>query len=444
MNGQAAETGRGRGSSLPFARHEWLIAWRYMRARRREGGVSVIVWYALTGVALAVGTLIVVMAVMVGFREEFTARVLGAEGHARFFPVAQIDEEGNRVQELHDYAALTDRLAALPEVERAAPLIEAQALLSRGSANAGVMVRGMRLEDLRDLPYIVSPEAASGSLDRLPEGLALGSGVARELGVRVGDTVSMILPGGQATPFGMAPKVKGFEVVYIFRIGRVDVDRTRVYMTFERAQDYFNKEGYADQVEAILKSPERLGARSQPTDLDRRLREAGGDEVVLWTWKDANSAFLSALDTERAVMFMILSLVVLIAALNIISGLVMLVKNKGRDIGILRTVGLTEGAILRIFFLCGAGVGTLGTLIGVALGILFVIYIDPIFDVVNWFAGGGIWNPEIRLLTEFPAVLRWQDVGGTVALSLGLSWLITIFPARRAARLDPVEALRYE
>ncbi|SFI41210.1 lipoprotein-releasing ABC transporter permease subunit [Albimonas pacifica] len=439
----AADRGRPRGAP-PFAAHEWMIAWRYMRARRREGGISVIVWYALVGVALAVGTLIVVMAVMVGFRAEFTDRILGAEGHVKFYAAPVRDANGNVIRSIEDYDAMTARVAEVPGVIRAAPMVEAQALVSKGSANAGALVRGERLEDLRDLPYVANPEEALGALDDLPRGIAIGWGVAQELGVDVGDRVSMILPGGQTTPFGTAPKVKGFEVVYIFRIGRTDVDKTRVYMTFEAAQDFFNRGDAADQVEAIVEDPQALGSRASRSEFDQRLAAAAGPRAIVWSWKDANGAFLSALDTERAVMFMILSLVVLIAALNIISGLVMLVKNKGRDIGILRTVGLTQGAILRVFFLCGAGIGTLGTLIGVGLGILFVIYIDPIFDVVNFFAGGGIWDPEIRMLTKFPAVLRWEDVASAAGLALALSWFITFFPARKAARLHPVEALRYE
>ena len=433
----------GRGGSRPFAGHEWLLAWRWMRARRREGGISALVWYALIGVALAVGTLIAVMAVMVGFREEFTSRILGAEGHVRIYPLAEY-RDGRPVRDIVDYDAMAARLAEVPGVIRAAPLVEAQLLASRGRANAGVIARGMRVEDLRALPWIAEPEASAGSLDDLPRGVAIGEGVARELGVRVGDTITLILPGGLSTPFGAAPKVAGFEVVYIFRIGRADVDRTRLYLTLERGQEFLNRAGVADQVEMMVERPDALGSRARPTELDRALEAAAGPGTVAWSWKDANGAFLSALDMERAVMFVILSLVVGIAALNIISGLVMLVKNKGRDIGILRTVGLTEGGVTRVFFLCGAGIGAVGTAAGVILGVAFVIWIDPIFDAVNWLLGGGVWNPEVRLLTEFPAVLRARDVISAAGLSLGLSFLVTWFPARRAARLDPVEALRYE
>lgn len=414
-----------------------------MRARRREGGVSVIVWYALVGIALAVGTLIVVMAVMVGFREEFTSRILGAEGHVKIYPLT-VYENGRPVREIVEFDALAERVAAVPGVLRAAPLMEAQLLASMGSSNSGVVLRGLRLEDLREVPWVASPEASEGSLDRLEDGVAIGEGVARELGVRVGDRISLILPGGLTTPFGTAPKVGGFEVVYIFRIGRADVDRTRAYLTFSRAQDFLNRPGVADQVEALVADPDALGRSSARGAIDLALADAAGPDTVVWTWKDANGAFLSALDMERAVMFMILSLVVLIAALNIISGLVMLVKNKGRDIGILRTVGFAEGAVLRIFFLCGAGIGAAGTAAGVVLGVLFVINIDPIFDAVNFFVGGGVWNPEVRLLTSFPATLRWQDVASAAGLALGLSFAVTYFPARRAARLDPVEALRHE
>jgi lipoprotein-releasing system permease protein len=424
----------------PFARHEWMIAWRYMRARKREGGVSTIVWYALIGVALAVGTLIVVMSVMGGFRSEFTSRVLGAEGHVNLYP-RTVYVDGRPVRDVLEWQGLSDRIAAVPGVLRAAPLIERQALLTRAQNNSGVVVRGMRAEDLAALPWIAAPESSDGDLANFADGIAIGAGVARELGVRAGDKVTMILPNGLATPFGMAPKQRVFEVVYVFRIGRADVDRTRVYMPFDDAQEYFNRGEAADMVEAAVARPEELSTRGT---LDAAIAVAAGQAYVPWTWKDANGAFLSALDLERNVMFMILSLVVLIAALNIVSGLVMLVKNKGRDIGILRTMGLPQAAVMRVFFLCGAGIGLAGTGIGVLLGVVFVVNIDPIFGVVDFLVGGGAWDPEVRLISRFPAELTWPIVLKTAGMALFLSFAVTWFPARRAARLDPVEALRYE
>ena len=240
------------------------------------------------------------------------------------------------------------------------------------------------------------------------------------------------------TAFGTSPRVNAYEIVYIFTAGRYDIDRTRVYMPFAEAQSYFNRDGAADEIEVMVEDPEAIDA------LTVDLLKAGGDHALLWSWRDRSGSFLRALTIEDNVMFIIMAILVLIAAMNIISGLIMLVKNKGRDIGILRTVGLSEGSILRIFFICGALVGLLGTFFGVIFGCLFALYIDPIFSFVNYVSGGGVWDPSIRGIYNLPAKLEFGDVLAAIGLSLGLSFFVTLFPARRAARMNPVEALRYE
>ena len=422
----------------PFAAFEWMIAWRYLRAKRAEGGVSVMTWISLIGITLAVFALIATLAVRSGFRAEFVGTILGANAHVTVYNTAAVDEFGRVSRAIVEYDALAARLAAVPGVTRAAPLIKGQVMGSANRRNTGVEVYGITRDNLATIPAVTTPERAARDLARFDQGIAIGSGIARELGVSIGDRMRIISPDGVRTAFGTSPRVKTFEVVHIFTAGRYDIDRTRIYMPFTEAQVFFNREGVADEIEVMVSEPDDVAAMTLP------LLQAAGERGQIWTWRDASGGFLRALEVEDNVMFIILSILVLIAAMNIVSGLIMLVKNKGRDIGILRTMGLTEGSILRIFFICGSFTGLIGTAMGVVLGCLFAIYIDPVFSFVNAAMGGGVWDPAVRGLYSLPAQLRLEDVMSAVMLSLGLSFVVTIFPARRAARMNPVEALRYE
>ena len=426
------------GKTAPFAPFEWMIAWRYLRAKRAEGGVSTMTWISLIGITLAVFALIATLAVRSGFRAEFVDTILGANAHVTVYNSTVVNEFGVQSRTIDDYEAMAKRIRAIPGVTRVAPLVKGQVMANAGQNNSGVQVFGISEPDLNTIPRVANPEVSEGDIARFTEGVAIGSGIARELGLRVGDRIKLISPNGVKTAFGTSPRVNAYEVVYIFTAGRYDIDRTRIYMPFEEAQMYFNRDGVADELEVMVEEPEAID------DLTLPLLQAGGERALLWTWRDASGSFLRALDIEDNVMFIILSILVLIAAMNIISGLIMLVKNKGRDIGILRTMGLTEGSLLRVFFICGAFTGLIGTALGVILGCLFAIYIDPIFSVVNMISGGGVWDPSIRGIYALPAKLELGDVLSAVGLSLGLSFIVTIFPARRAARLNPVEALRYE
>ena len=416
-----------------------MIAWRYLRAKRAEGGVSVMTWISLIGITLAVFALIATLAVRAGFRAEFVDTILGANAHVTVYSAGRVAEDGRMIKAFEDYDAIAAKLATLPGVTRAAPLVKGQVMVTSAEGPAlGAEVYGIRLEDLKTIPRVGTNADAYGNIDDFERGIAIGSGIARELGVTVGDRIRLVAPSGVKTAFGSSPRVNAYEVVYVFTAGRWDIDKTRIYMPFAEAQSYFNREGLADEFEVMVQDPENIDAYTIPA------LDMAGEDALIWTWRDAAGSFLRALDIEDNVMFIILSILVLIAAMNIVSGLIMLVKNKGRDIGILRTMGLTEGSILRVFFICGAFTGVVGTALGVALGGLFAIYIDPIFSFVNYMAGGGVWDPSIRGIYALPAKLQWWDVGSAVALSLGLSFIVTIFPARRAARMNPVEALRYE
>ena len=424
--------------TAPFAPFEWMIAWRYLRARRAEGGVSVMTWISLIGITLAVFALIATLAVRSGFRAEFVDTILGANAHVTVYNMAQVDDRGVTETGIPDYAEMAARVADVPGVTHVAPLVRGQVMASQGQANAGVEIYGIDGADLANIPRIANPETAEGDLANFDQGIAIGSGVAQALRVGLGDRIKIISPNGVKTAFGTSPRVNAYDVVYIFSAGRYDIDRTRAYLPFAEAQSFFNREGVADELEVMVENPDSVD------DLTTPLLAAAGERGMIWTWRDASGSFLSALDIEDRVMFVILSILVLIAAMNIVSGLIMLVKNKGRDIGILRTMGLSEGSVLRIFFICGAFTGIIGTALGVILGCLFALYVDQIFAIVNWMSGGTAWDASIRGIYFLPAKLQFGDVMSAVGLSLGLSFVVTIFPARRAARMNPVEALRYE
>ncbi|MBK6466466.1 MAG: lipoprotein-releasing ABC transporter permease subunit [Rhodobacter sp.] len=426
------------GRTAPFSGFEWMIAWRYLRARRAEGGVSVMTWISLIGITLAVFALIVTLAVRAGFRAEFVDTILGANAHVTVYTSDRIDDSGARLQGFETYADLSAALSAVPGVTRAAPVVKGQVIVTDGTRTSGAEVYGMSAADLASLPRVGTGAQAIGDLARYPEGIAMGSVLARELGVTVGDRVRLTSASGVRTAMGTASRQKVYEITYVFTAGRYDIDKVRIYMPFAEAQSYFNREGFADEIEVMVADPDHIEDMALP------ILNAAGPEALLWTWKDSAGGFLRALDIEDNVMFIIMAILVLIASLNIVSGLIMLVKNKGRDIGILRTMGLTEGSVLRVFFICGAFTGIVGTVLGLGLGVAFAWNIDSIMAGLNRLTGAQVWDPSIRGIYALPAKLQFWDVVSAVALSLGLSFGVTIFPARRAARMNPVEALRYE
>ena len=414
----------------PFAPFEWMLASRYLRARRKEGFISVIAGFSFIGIMLGVATLIIVMSVMNGFRKELFDKILGLNGHVLVRPLAR---------EFTDYAEVTQRLRSVPEVRHAFPIVEGQALMSSNAASNGVFVRGVREPDLKALEG-VSSKIMFGSLEGFDSagGVAIGTRLGNALNVRLGDEVTIVAPRGASTPFGTAPRIKRYPITAMFEIGMSEYDATIAFLPLDEAQRFFNVPNQAHVVEVLLDSPDQVDYMRVP------LTAAAGGEMLLTDWRQRNATFYNTLQVERNVMFIILTLIVLVAALNIISGMIMLVKDKGRDIGILRTMGATRGAIMRVFFITGASIGVVGTLAGLLLGILFCVNIEAIRQGVSWLTSTELFPSQVYFLSRMPAEVDAGEVMTVVIMALSLSILATLYPSWRAARLDPVEALRYE
>ena len=419
----------GHGATKPFAPFEWMLAGRYLRTRRREGFVSVIAGFSFLGIMLGVATLIVVLSVMNGFRKELLEKIVGINGHVF---IAPIDSP------LTDYADIADRLSKVVGIRRAIPFVEGQAFASSPYNGSGVLVRGVRGSDLAKIEP-VADNIRQGAIQDFDNsgGVAIGKRLAETLSLQVGDTITLITPRGAATPFGTAPRIKGYPVAAIFEIGMSEFDSAFVYMPLAEAQSYFNREGDVNVIEVFLDDADRVDEARQSIEM------AAERPMALTDWRQRNRTFFGALEVERNVMFLILTLIVLVAALNIISGLIMLVKDKSSDIAILRTMGATRGAIMRVFLITGASIGIVGTIAGFLLGLLLSLNVETIRQVISRLTNTNLFPAELYFLSRLPADVNAREVVTVVVMALLLSLLATLYPSWRAARLDPVQALRY-
>ncbi|RAK61846.1 lipoprotein-releasing ABC transporter permease subunit [Phenylobacterium hankyongense] len=411
-----------------------MLAGRYLRAKRSQGGVALISLISFIGIMLAVAVLIIVMSVMNGFRAELLGRILGFNGHL-FVSGGVLDRP--------DLDQVVKQIARVPGVVQASPIVEAQAIAMGPGQISGAIVRGISPADLA-ATRIVSGNITKGSLKGFGQGeyggdeIVVGARLADSLGVRPGDTLTLISPSGGATAFGGTPLQKPYTVAATFTVGMSQYDQAYIYMPLKQAQLFFGRENSVDVVEVKLKNPD------QAASLKGAVTRAAGPASLVTDWTQRDSSFWGALKVERNVMRLILMLLVAIAAMNIISGLVMLVKNKGRDIAILRTMGAGQGSILRIFFMSGAMVGVLGTAAGLLVGVLVSVYIGPIQSFVEWATGQAVFSSDVYFLSRLPAKVDWAEVGLITFWALAMSFVATLPPAWRASRLDPVEALRYE
>ncbi len=413
-----------------FAPFEWMLALRYLRAKRAESFISVISVISLVGIALGVATLIIVMAVMNGFRHDLMSRILGLNGHV----IIQNYGGGGLV----DYDGIVQRVQKVPGVVRVAPLVQGFVAIDANGVATGAQVRGMRKSDLDDQTMISSTLSRNALALYNEDSVIVGVRMAQSMGLAPGGELKVMGLHGDVTPFGTTPRIKQYMIAGTFNLGMSEYDRSIIFMPLDQAQLFFNMGDAVSSIEVMVSNPDAVDSLVGP------ISNAAGPGVRVLTWRDTQSTFFGAVEVERNVMFLILTLIILVAALNIVSGLYMLVKDKSADIAILRTMGATRGAVMRIFLVAGMSIGVIGTLIGFLLGVLFCDNIEAIRQVLMQLTGTNLFNPEIYFLSHMPAEMDPGEVASVVLMALSLSFLATLYPAWRAARLDPVEALRYE
>jgi lipoprotein-releasing system permease protein len=414
----------------PFSTFEWMLSLRYLRARRKEGFISVIAGFSFLGIMLGVATLIIVMAVMNGFRKELLDKILGLNGHVLVQPLDA---------PLTDFSAVAERISRVPGVTLAAPIVEGQALASSPFSASGVLVRGLRASELTKLASIAK-NIKQGTLEGFDEGqgVLIGKRLADQLTLRAGDSVTLVAPRGAVTPMGTTPRIKSYKVAGVFEVGMSEYDSGFVFMPLPEAQAYFNRAGDVTAIEVYTDDPDKVD------QYRKAINDSAQRPIFLIDWRQRNATFFNALQVERNVMFLILTLIVLVAALNIVSGLIMLVKDKSGDIAIMRTIGATQGAIMRVFLITGASIGIVGTLTGFLAGVVVCRNIESLRQFISWITATELFSPELYFLSRLPADISVPETTAVVVMALALSLLATLYPSWRAARLDPVEALRYE
>ncbi len=413
-----------------FSAFEWMVAMRYLRPRRKEAFISIISILSLAGIALGVATLIIVMSVMNGFRTQLLDRILGLQGHV----LVQ-----SYTQAISDFDIVVEQILEVPGVVSAYPMVEGQVLVSSGNRTQGGLVRGMRRDDLVGLTT-VSETLSASALEGFDENqsVILGARLALQLGAQIGDPITLIAPRGAVTPFGTMPRVKTYRLAGTFSVGMSEYDQIFVFAPLAEAQLFFNEGMNVNAIEVMVDDPDNI------LPMRIAVSEAIGNEFRVTDWQQVNGSLFGALQVERFVMFMILTMIIIVAALNIISGLIMLVKDKGTDIAIMRTMGATRGAMMRVFFIAGSAIGVTGTLLGFLLGLLVCSNIEPIRQGFIWLTGIDPFDPTVYFLDQMSAEVENVEVAAVVIMALALSFLATLYPSWRAARLDPVEALRYE